>query len=345
MLYDPATLNAPPIQYVRASDNVSIAYCLAGSGEPVVWLPQLFSNIREFWSRTFVQPWAAALSQRYRLVMYDGRNQGSSQRGVTIDSFQDFERDLEAVVDKLGLDRFVLVSTDWFNHVAVRFAVRQPDRVRALVLSSASLRNDSWPRAQFQTLAADDYDAFLRSQIAVGQSIDVRDSMRFLKETISQEDWLAMARAAAASDISDVVGHVTTPALILHARDFFNLPPEESARFAAALPNAQFVAIEGAQGMGHADQGVPAVEAFLGTLGILPAAEEQRNVDDATPSLSARQREVLAHIARGLTNREIATQLVLSERTVERHVADVYARIGVDNRAQAAIFARDHGLI
>ncbi|HXV92315.1 MAG TPA: helix-turn-helix transcriptional regulator, partial [Pseudonocardia sp.] len=61
------------------------------------------------------------------------------------------------------------------------------------------------------------------------------------------------------------------------------------------------------------------------------------------PALTRRERDVLARLALGRTNRDIATELVLSERTVETHVAHVLGKLGVGNRAQAAAWAARHG--
>ncbi len=61
--------------------------------------------------------------------------------------------------------------------------------------------------------------------------------------------------------------------------------------------------------------------------------------------LTPRQIEVLTLVARGLTNREIAAQLGLSERTVDRHVSDILTRIDVPTRAAAAAWAVTNGLI
>ena len=58
--------------------------------------------------------------------------------------------------------------------------------------------------------------------------------------------------------------------------------------------------------------------------------------------LSKRQNEVLQLIAAGKTNREIADALVLSERTVQRHIADIYLKIDVRNRAEATAYALSH---
>jgi DNA-binding NarL/FixJ family response regulator len=61
--------------------------------------------------------------------------------------------------------------------------------------------------------------------------------------------------------------------------------------------------------------------------------------------LSPRELEVLRHVAGGKTNRDIATELVLSERTVERHVSNIFAKLGVSTRTAAAAFAYEHELL
>jgi DNA-binding NarL/FixJ family response regulator len=60
--------------------------------------------------------------------------------------------------------------------------------------------------------------------------------------------------------------------------------------------------------------------------------------------LSAREIEVLRLVASGRSNREIASDLVLSEKTVENHLTRIYGKIGAENRAAAAAFAIRHGL-
>ena len=60
--------------------------------------------------------------------------------------------------------------------------------------------------------------------------------------------------------------------------------------------------------------------------------------------LSEREVEVLVLLARGLTNKQIAAELVVSPRTVQHHVAHVYAKIDRRTRAGAAMFAAEHGL-
>jgi DNA-binding CsgD family transcriptional regulator len=61
--------------------------------------------------------------------------------------------------------------------------------------------------------------------------------------------------------------------------------------------------------------------------------------------LSDREAQVLALLARGHSNREIASQLGITPKTAGHHVEHLYAKIGVSTRAAAALFALEHGLL
>lgn len=75
-----------------------------------------------------------------------------------------------------------------------------------------------------------------------------------------------------------------------------------------------------------------------------PAPTPDEVVDDRLDPLSGREREVLALLAEGLTNHELAARLFISERTVNRHVSSVFAKLGVSSRAAAARIAAEAGL-
>jgi HD-GYP domain-containing protein (c-di-GMP phosphodiesterase class II)/DNA-binding CsgD family transcriptional regulator len=79
---------------------------------------------------------------------------------------------------------------------------------------------------------------------------------------------------------------------------------------------------------------------------VIEAAGLPRGVRRARPAdLTERQVEVLRLVSRGLSNSDIAERLVLSRRTVEHHVQDIYVKIGASTRAGAAMFAMQHGLL
>jgi DNA-binding NarL/FixJ family response regulator len=67
-------------------------------------------------------------------------------------------------------------------------------------------------------------------------------------------------------------------------------------------------------------------------------------VPDRAGPLTPREREVAALVARGLSNRAIARELVITEATAERHLGNVFAKLGLASRAQLAVWALEHGL-
>ncbi|UCH30862.1 MAG: response regulator transcription factor [Myxococcales bacterium] len=84
----------------------------------------------------------------------------------------------------------------------------------------------------------------------------------------------------------------------------------------------------------------------LGALPALQRLEQDIGASDASASseLTAREREVLALLAEGHTNRQISAALHISEHTVARHVSNLFNKLGVSSRTAAATFAHKHGL-
>jgi len=69
-----------------------------------------------------------------------------------------------------------------------------------------------------------------------------------------------------------------------------------------------------------------------------------RAADDAVfASLSSRERQILTLMTEGLANTDIAERLSISEKTVRNHTSNIFDKLGVWSRAQAIVFARDHG--
>jgi DNA-binding NarL/FixJ family response regulator len=79
---------------------------------------------------------------------------------------------------------------------------------------------------------------------------------------------------------------------------------------------------------------------------VLRASGQRTGVRRSRPAdLTDRQVEVLRLLAAGMSNRDIAERLVISSRTAEHHVQDIYLKIGASTRAAAALFAMEHGLL
>jgi DNA-binding CsgD family transcriptional regulator/pimeloyl-ACP methyl ester carboxylesterase len=332
-------MDVPAVRYVTTGDGYSIAYAVSGDGRPIVLMPQPISHIQVYWTHdTWVRPWLRGLAGRFQLIQYDGRGQGLSTRGLRPDfSMQDAVTDLEAVVDELALKRFVLMAVQPFGHTAVRYAVDHPDRLEALVLVSSAISLETWSIAILAQFGDGDWDALLRSQAGLSQAADINASVERQKLSINQQDYQLLVGAAASSSIADLLPRVDTPALVLHPRQSMNLQPAESMRLAAAIRGARLVLIDGATPLGDAGQGMEAIERFLEDL---PGLDEQQEAPDVPLSaLSPREVEVLRLVAHGRSNPQIANELVISLNTVQRHVSNILAKTGLDNRTQAASYA------
>jgi len=100
----------PRIQYAKTSDGVSIAFSTLGEGMPFVHMPFPFSHLQLGWERPETRSWLERLTKGLQVVAYDGRGNGLSDRNVTDFSLDAGVRDLEAVVDRLSLEQFVLFA-------------------------------------------------------------------------------------------------------------------------------------------------------------------------------------------------------------------------------------------
>jgi DNA-binding CsgD family transcriptional regulator len=346
-----AAMESPAVQYVKTSDGFDVAYTATGEGTPFVLMPWPFSHRGLWWNTAFGRPVAEALASRFRLVQYDSRGQGMSTRGLPEDhAVEDYLLDLDAIVDRLFLDRFVLYGGPIFNHVAVRYAVKHPERVAALVLGDMSLGR-SGGVSPFELLARRDWDMFLHTFVSSFSLRGAPFELPYWRESIDQDDWLRMSASTRKSRTADLLPQVRVPTLILNTRRMGDDQPvsalaEEGQLAAALIPNSRLVLFDGFASIWYSDgpeppEAVQAIEKFLDELLSSGTPASSRGLP---VKLSRREIEVLRLLAQGRTNREIARELVISEHTVIRHVSNIFTKTGAENRAAATAYGLRHGL-
>jgi len=117
------------------------------------------------------------------------------------------------------------------------------------------------------------------------------------------------------------------------------VPFEEGQFLASRIPNAEFVELDSRNHVLLEHE--PAWKRFCDA--ILNFTQRGHADDGAFASLSQREREVLSLLADGLSNADIASRLGISDKTVRNHLSKLFDKLGVWTRAQAIVFARDHG--
>ena len=331
-----------------------------GSGPPLVRVATWLTHLQYDWDSPLWRHWLDGLANGRTLLRYDERGSGLSDRDVTRFSIDAWVEDLEAVVDAAGVERFSLLGLSNGGAVAVAYAIKHPERVSHLVLCGAflqgRLRRDASPKARSEAEAllamiragwGGANPAFRRGFTTLFVPDATHEQMEWFDElqrvSTSGETAALMRLAREEVDITDLVAQVATPTLVLHAQDDAAVPFEQGRAVAAAISDARFVPLEGRNHILLADE--PAWGVFLRELNeFLPG--RPTDADVAAELLTAREAEILRSVAAGMTNQAIAQELFVSVRTVERHLGNMYAKLGLHGKSgRAAIAARTASLI
>jgi pimeloyl-ACP methyl ester carboxylesterase/DNA-binding winged helix-turn-helix (wHTH) protein len=265
-----ATVGAPPsasgpalaqdIRFCTTADGVRIAYSVVGQGPPLVKAANWMSHLEFDWESPVWRHWIAALARLHRLVRYDERGNGLSDRQVDDLSFAAMVADLESVVDALGLDRFALFGISQGCAVSVEYAVRHPERVSHLVLYGGFVKGwrkqgdplEIGRREAMSTLMragwGQDNPAFRQvftSRFIPGASPEQMAWFNELqRHTVAPETAARLHEVFGGIDVSRRLAHVTTPTLVLHARDDAEISLEAGRAFATGIPGARFVTLD-----------------------------------------------------------------------------------------------------
>jgi len=128
------------IQFATTSDGVRVAFQVIGDGPPLVLTPGWVSHLELDWQSPTVVPLLDRLAQRSRVIRYDGRGTGLSDRHVEDLSYHGRVRDIAAVADHLDLDSFTLWGMSQDGPPAIAYAAENPERVKRLILYATFAR-------------------------------------------------------------------------------------------------------------------------------------------------------------------------------------------------------------
>ena len=356
----------PRIRYAITVDGVSIAFWTLGKGEPLVYMAGGPWGHVELWDIPECRRWYERLAQERMLVRYDIRGTGYSERDVSDHSLDALVADVEAVVDRLGLDRFDMFGAFDAGPVAIAYAARHPEQVSQLILWCSWARSSDIRSPRIRAwLGLIDQDWELMTDtcahLALGWPAGEvgRHAAQRLRESVSPEAARAALEAMGTFDVTELLPNLKVPTLVLHRSDIPWLPVSIARELASRIPDARLSILEGestAPYLGDTEAAASAIDEFLGEGKVGRTAQREADEhpserDGSGPTrgypygLTEREVEVLRHLAGGRTNDEIAKELFVSVRTVERHVANIYAKIGARGRANATAYALSHNLI
>jgi pimeloyl-ACP methyl ester carboxylesterase/DNA-binding CsgD family transcriptional regulator len=347
------------IQYLRASDGVQLAWADAGSGPVLVKAANWLAHLEDEWESPVWGHWIRFLCRHFRLVRHDERGCGMSDWEADDLSQERRVADLETVIAGAGLtERFALLGISQGGAVCLEYAARHPERVSHLVLYGAfargwARRDDEVTERLYRAIIdlvrfgwGKDNPAFRQvftSRFLPGGSDEQIGWFNDLcGKTSSPRMAAALLESRGVVNVVSYLEKIRTPTLVIHARDDQVVPLAEGRLIASGIAGAQFVEVDSKNHILLESE--PAWQRFqAAVLEFTGRGGEPAGEDPAFRSLTAREREVLALLTRGLGNADIAGQLSLSEKTVRNHISNIFDKLGVWTRAQAIVFARDKG--
>jgi pimeloyl-ACP methyl ester carboxylesterase/DNA-binding CsgD family transcriptional regulator len=323
----------------RLSDGTAIEYDVTGRGPTVVYVPGWVSHLELGWAVPAERRFYEGLATGRTLVRYDRPGCGLSGPAERTDVAELELEVLAAVAEAVGTDHFDLVGASFGAPLAVRWASRHPASVGRLVLYGGWVQGDgvASPAVRQHVLGLVDSHWGLASDVLTDLFAPEADAgfravfARYQRDSASAAMAHRLLAACYAIDVSDDLGRITARTTVVHRQDDRAVPLAEGQRLAAGIAGSTLTVLPGRTHLPFAGD----THALLGAIRVglgLPALEREVAPRPLTP----RQTEVARLVARGWSNRQIAEELVITERTAESHVERIRARLGFRSRSQVA---------
>jgi pimeloyl-ACP methyl ester carboxylesterase len=249
------------IEYATAPDGVRIAYAVIGKGMPLVrashWLTHLEHELDSpVWRHLLL-----GMASRHTLIRYDGRGTGLSQRDAVEISMDRWVSDLECVVDRLSLERFILLGVSQGGAISIKYAARHPERVSHLIIHGAYARgflhrDNSDKQRQFVELNRaliregwgsehDAYRQWFTSQFIPGGTAEQLRWFNDLERVSATPEMMERFVVELSTiNVADLLPKVNAPTLITHCKGDVRVPFALGQEIAAGIPGAKFVPLD-----------------------------------------------------------------------------------------------------
>ncbi len=244
----------PEIRYAKSGD-VHIAYQVFGDGAvDLVMIPGFISNIEHYWDWPEFARWLSHLGTRARVILFDKRGTGLSDRLGQLPGLDQRMDDARAVMDAVGTERAAAMGLSEGGSLAALFAGTYPDRCSALVLWGAFARFSDWlPTKQ-------KFDAFLRYvDTSWGSGTSLEDFAPSKKGNIEFQRWWgrwerlggspsavqSLMRLNSEINIAGILPSIRVPTLVLHRTEDPTVGIQGGRFLAKHIPDAKLVELDG----------------------------------------------------------------------------------------------------
>jgi DNA-binding SARP family transcriptional activator/pimeloyl-ACP methyl ester carboxylesterase len=264
--------------------GIHIAYQVVGSGPyDIVLVPGFVSHVERIWDEPCCRALLDALSRMGRLILFDRRGVGLSDRVGAAPTVAATAEDLLSVIDAAGCQRVVLIGASEGGPGCIHFAALHPERLAGLVLYG-SLAKGSWAPDYPFVLKHAQYDAWLQRLVRDwGGAAELATFAPSLAgDGQAARWWAGLLRAASSpgaiksvlealrdTDVRPLLAQVTTPTLVLHRRDDMAVRIEAGRDMAKSIKGARFVELDGADHWlwaGDTSKVLDAIREFMRTL-------------------------------------------------------------------------------
>jgi class 3 adenylate cyclase len=277
----------PETRYARSGD-LHIAYQVFGAGSvDLVIVPGFISNVEETWDNPSAARWLDRLSRFARVIAFDKRGTGLSDRVEAVPSLDERMDDARAVMDAAHSERAVLLGISEGGSLATLFAASHPDRCTSLILYGAFAKFSGWYPTE-EKLAG--FYRYVEEKWGTGESVwkyapSLADDAGFKKIWARHERVGATPAAAKALmrmnqeiDISGVLSAIRVPTLVIHRTEDIAVSIEEGRFLAQHIPHARLAEFAGADHLPYigenADDIADEIQEFV--TGSRPAVEPDR---------------------------------------------------------------------
>ncbi len=247
------------IRYCRSADGTRLAFSVAGDGPPLVKTSHWLTHLDYDWQSPIWAHINLALSETFSLVRYDARGSGLSDWNVEDFTLDRHVEDFEAVVAAAGLDRFPIIGISQAAAFSVAYAAKHPDRVSKLVLYGGYDKGWRLSRDAKGIRSIESLLEMIEADWGVTMAVPELLSATYMPDAPSEYwRWFGELQRKASSgknaagllrdlgdlDVSQLLGEVQAPTLVLHGRGDQGVEFSRGQNLAAGIPDARFVPLE-----------------------------------------------------------------------------------------------------